>query len=214
MISVIDYQLGNLFSVCRAFEAIGHETKFVHTPEEILTADLLVLPGVGAFKDGMQELEELNLIPAIQEYARQDRPFLGICLGMQMMLDKSYEFGEVPGLGLISGEVKKIAPCGTDSLAHKVPHVGWNALVRPGKSPDEFPEHSILKGIKPGSFVYFVHSFTAYPHDPKHRLSDADYNGRQLSAVISNSKITGCQFHPEKSGEIGLQILKNFVELY
>jgi imidazole glycerol-phosphate synthase subunit HisH len=173
----------------------------------------LILPGVGAFADGMKGLKDRNLIEAIQEYSKNGRPFLGICLGMQMMMDDGEEFGNHQGLRLIPGKVIAIENTTVDGLQHKVPHIGWNELMRSKWQDSLYWQDSILSGIKENESVYFVHSYTAYPEDEKHRFADVYYGGRRISAVIRKDNLYGCQFHPEKSGNTGLKIIKNFLEI-
>jgi glutamine amidotransferase len=207
---VVDYGMGNLFSVCRALEACGVEPVLSNTPQEILDAKALLLPGVGAFADGMAGLSEQGLIQPIRDYAKTGRPLLGICLGMQMLLDSGEEFGIHEGLGLISGTVRSIPSTGLDAQPHKIPHIGWNALLKPETS---FWTDSILDEIEEKQHAYFVHSFTAVPTNEEHRLADCDYNGQRISAAVQSGNIYGTQFHPEKSGPVGLKILKNFLAI-
>jgi len=212
---VVDYGMGNLFSVCRALEACGAEPLLSNTPHEILKAKALLLPGVGAFADGMVGLSELGLIQPIREYAKTGRPLLGICLGMQMLLDSGEEFGIHEGLGLIPGTVRPIPSTGSDGQAHKIPHIGWNALLKPKTRKPETSSwaDSILEEIEEEQRAYFVHSFTAVPTQEEHRLADCDYNGQRISAAVQSGNIYGTQFHPEKSGPVGLKILKNFLAI-
>ena len=210
-VSIIDYGVGNLLSVARAFNYFGADVKFVKTPDEILQADRLILPGVGAFADGMRGLSELKIIDPIKEYAQIGKPLLGICLGMQMMLTKSNEFGEHLGLGLIDGDVVSIPKEDVNGKPHNIPHIGWNELQRPREGCAW--EKTILNGLDGGNSVYFVHSFMAVPTDPAKRLADTFYNGQRICAAFNDKNIYGCQFHPEKSGELGLKIIKNFLEL-
>ncbi len=210
-VTLIDYGVGNLFSVRRAFEHCGAQVLLTADPTEIAQAERLVLPGVGAFANGMHELRARGLIAPIQEYARADRPFLGICLGMQMMLEISEEFGTHAGLGLIPGKVIAVPSSGATGAPHKVPHIGWNDIHYP--VPGIQWEQTILEGLPQDASVYFVHSFTAFPADESHRLADCDYDGCRLSAVIRSGNLYGCQFHPEKSGENGLRIIRNFLAL-
>ncbi|MGE5415636.1 MAG: imidazole glycerol phosphate synthase subunit HisH [Acidobacteriota bacterium] len=211
VVTVIDYGMGNLLSVGRAFEQCGAEVVFTDVPEQVVKSDFLVLPGVGAFADGMAELQQRGLVDAIKQYCTTGRGFLGICLGMQMMLDASEEFGEHRGLGLIPGRVAAIPNTGSDGKPHKIPHIGWNGLVKPAS--DRNWSGSILDGIPEGTSYYFVHSFTAVPDKPEHRLADCLYNGCLVSAAIRSGSLYGCQFHPEKSGEMGLRIIKNILSL-
>ena len=198
MISIIDYGVGNLFSVEKAFAALGAEVKISSDSEEILAADKIVLPGVGAFGDCMKNLEASGLIPTI----REGTPLLGICVGLQILFEGSEESPGVKGLGFLKGTVQKIP---ADNL--KVPHMGWNSLevVRPRRPVDLF------EGLSEKPYVYFVHSYHAVPDNPSIITSYTEYGGR-LTASIASGDIQATQFHPEKSGDVGLQILKNFVE--
>jgi glutamine amidotransferase len=208
-VGIVDYGMGNLFSVSRAVEQCGGTPVFIQTAEDLRKAERLILPGVGAFSDGMAGLRSLGLIDALVDYGRSGRPMLGICLGMQMLLETNEEFGLHEGLGLIPGRVTAIPKTGAAGKPHKVPHIGWSALNPVNADWQE----TILKGIPAGTTVYFVHSFTAFPQDEAHRLADADYNGRRISAVVKSGNLYGCQFHPEKSGPWGLKILENFMSL-
>ncbi|HAT1901170.1 TPA: imidazole glycerol phosphate synthase subunit HisH [Legionella pneumophila] len=210
-VSIVDYGIGNLLSVARAFDYFDAPVSFVNTPEEIMRADRLVLPGVGAFQDGMKGLTDLDFIEPIKQFARSGKPFLGICLGMQMMLTKSMEFGEHDGLDLIAGEVVNIPLHGADGQRHKIPHIGWNKLI-PTASCEDW-SGTILKNVPVNSSVYFVHSYMVVPSDPSKRLADTVYDGQAISAVIKNENVYGCQFHPEKSGEVGLEIIKQFLQI-
>ncbi|MBC7905477.1 MAG: imidazole glycerol phosphate synthase subunit HisH [Rhodospirillaceae bacterium] len=205
---VVDYGVGNLLSVTRALLHVGANPIQTSNPADLASAERLVLPGVGAFGDGMNGLAQAGLIDAVRRFAETERPFLGICLGMQMMLQTSDEFGSNEGLGLVPGKVVAIPPVGTDGRPHKIPHIGWNSL-----SPVENDwAGTILDGIPVGSAAYFVHSFMATPVDPAHRLADCDYDGHPIAAVIRKGALNGCQFHPEKSGPVGLRILENFLK--
>lgn len=212
-ITILDYGIGNILSVSRAFEHCGAEVSLTDSPMDVIKAEMLVLPGVGAFADGMNGLAAKSLIDPIKEFVKKDRPFMGICLGMQMMLDESEEFGLHYGLGLIHGRVKKIESTSSDSLKHKIPHIGWNRLVLPENRDKKWWDNTILSRIPEDSATYFVHSFTAVPDKAENRLADAYYGGRLISAVIREGNIYGCQFHPEKSGKIGLKIIENFLKL-
>lgn len=207
-ITVIDYGVGNLLSVTRGIEKCGAEVNLTNSASEISQAERLILPGVGAFKDGMNGLKEKCLIEPIESFVKKGRPFLGICLGMQMILDKSEEFGIYDGLGFISGSVIPIPRTSKDGYPHKIPHIGWNNLEPCYKESDW--QGTVLEKVKPGESVYFVHSFYAKPTKDEHVLAQCDYNGRSLSAVVFFENIYGCQFHPEKSGPVGLRILDSF----
>jgi len=210
-ISIVDYGVGNLLSVARAFHYFGAKVNLISTAEEIRNADRLILPGVGAFEDGIKGLNEFNMIEPIKQFAKSGKPFMGICLGMQMMLTKSTEFGEHPGLDLISGNVLPIPAHGIDGTSHKIPHIGWNGLMSNEQGGNW--SNSILKNIPPAACAYFVHSFMAVPSNVKTRLADTYYNGQSISAVIQDENVYGCQFHPEKSGEVGLKILQQFLQI-
>jgi glutamine amidotransferase len=212
-VTIIDYGIGNILSVKRGFEYIGSSVCITETTEDIESAEYLVLPGVGAFADGMTGLQQKGLINAIINYTKRNKPFLGICLGMQMMLDESEEFGTHKGLGIIPGKVIGIDKCTVDGEPHKVPHIGWNKLHLPDSKTHLKWDNTLLDGVPIFSEVYFVHSFTAVPEQFDYRLADSYYGGRLISAIIKKGNAYGCQFHPEKSGEVGLQILRNFINL-
>lgn len=206
-VSIINYGIGNVLSVMRAFEQVGAKVQFVATPEEILNSTRIVLPGVGAFHKGMEELEKRGMVKSIQAFCEQDRPFLGICLGMQLMFETSEEFGLHKGLGIIPGNVKKIDDVTVDGEYQKVPHVGWNHLVL--KNND-----SIFDSINDNEDVYFVHSFAAEVSNVENLLSTVEYGGRDITAMIKRgNRVYGTQFHPEKSGKIGLKIIENFSKM-
>lgn len=207
-ITVIDYGVGNLLSVQRGLEHCGAEVVLTSDPDAVLVAKRVVLPGVGAFANAMQALQERNLVPAIQALAKKGTPLLGICLGMQLLLDESEEFGVTKGLGLIPGRVVPVPMQTTSGATHKIPHIGWNGLVLAEAKTDW--QGTLLQGNRQGEAAYFVHSFMAVPADPQHRLADCLYGGHRISAAIARDRITGCQFHPEKSGEVGLRILRRF----
>jgi glutamine amidotransferase len=209
-VSIIDYGMGNLFSVRRAFEANGAKVETVDTPNGISQAEMLVLPGVGAFGDGMSGLNQRDLVKAIQDFSSTGRPLLAICLGMQMLLDGSEEFGAFEGLGLIPGRVVAIPSTSIDGQPLKIPHIGWNELEVPVDAPGAW-QNSIFEDIPMGQSVYFVHSFNAQPVHSTNRLADCYYCGVRISAAIRAGAIYGCQFHPEKSGQRGLQIIRNFL---
>ncbi len=212
-VTVIDYGMGNLLSVTRAFEHCGAKPELTEDPAKVAKADYLVLPGVGAFADGMAGLRLRGLIEAMRAHAETGRPSLSICLGMQMLLARSSEFGSCEGLGLIDGDVVEIPGTGADGTPHKVPHIGWTAIRPPDGAAGDWWKGSILDGLEVGVSAYFVHSFTASPTDAQARLADADYNGRLISAAVRRGNVFGTQFHPEKSGPVGLAIIENFLRL-
>ncbi len=208
-VTVIDYGAGNLLSVQRGFESCGASVTVTSDHRTILAALKVVLPGVGAFQSAMQALNRLGLISVIRQVAIAGKPLLGICLGMQLLLDESEEFGLARGLGLIPGRVVPVPSQSSAGEFQKVPHIGWSGLCR---SPGQTWSDTILRNSTPGDAVYFVHSFMAEPTDSAHRLADCMYGGRRVAAVISRQNVVGCQFHPEKSGQIGLEILRAFCE--
>ena len=209
-VNIIDYGLSNLLSVRRAAEYCGAQVEFVQTPEAVLAAPRLILPGVGAFEDGMNGLAALGLIEPIRQKAAADTPLLGICLGMQMLFDESEEFGLHKGLGLIPGRVVKIPDTDVDGHPQKVPHISWDPLY-PGGGRTDF-SGTALAALKPGEECYFIHSYEAKPVRDEDRLADTVYGGREICAAASHGSVLGCQFHPEKSGVVGLNIIEEFLK--
>ncbi|MBR1560528.1 MAG: imidazole glycerol phosphate synthase subunit HisH [Clostridia bacterium] len=201
MIAIIDYGVGNLFSLAHSLKRIGAEAVVTGEAEVIRRADHVILPGVGAFGDAAAKLRETGLDDVVKDAAAAGVPVMGICLGMQLLLDKSFEFGEHQGLGLIPGEVRPISE--VIPADYKIPHIGWNALTltRP---------HPIFQTVKPGDCVYFVHSYYGAKCDAA-VVATAEY-GAPLTAAVARGNVCGCQFHPEKSGDVGLGILKSFCE--
>jgi glutamine amidotransferase len=203
MIAVVDYGVGNLFSLSSSLASIGAEVTVTGDADMIRSADKILLPGVGAFEDAIAKLRRGGLDKVVCEEAKNGKPLLGICLGMQLLFEKSYEFGEFEGLGLIEGAVRPIAD--VIPADYKIPHIGWNALHLVGeKSP-------VFKYLNEGDYVYFVHSFYAADCE-KNVIATSEY-GAELTAAVAKDNIFGCQFHPEKSGPVGLSILKAFAEL-
>lgn len=201
MIAIADYGVGNLFSLKSSFSAIGADAVVTNDISEIEKADRIILPGVGAFGDASKKLFESGLGEVLINEAKKGKPIMGICLGMQLLFDKSYEYGEYKGLGLIHGNIRPIADVIPKNL--KIPHIGWNSLSFKKESP-------VNKYINDGDFVYFVHSFYAADCD-EYTVATAEY-GAPLTATVQNKNVFGCQFHPEKSGETGLKILRAFTE--
>ncbi len=208
-VAVIDYGIGNLLSVRRGLEHCGATVTVTADPEVILSATAVVLPGVGAFADGMAGLRRQGLDAVVREVTARGSALLGICLGMQMLLDESDEFGITAGLGLIPGRVVQVPSVTREGHPQKIPHIGWNALVLP--QGRENWEATLMREVEPGEAVYFVHSFMASPTDPADRIADCLYGGVAVSAAIGRDNVFGCQFHPEKSGEVGLKILRSFL---
>ncbi|MDQ7784124.1 MAG: imidazole glycerol phosphate synthase subunit HisH [Desulfomonilaceae bacterium] len=201
MIVVVDYGMGNLRSVQKGFEKVGAEAVISRDAEEITAADKLVLPGVGAFPKCMENLKELNLVDPVVGFIRSGRPFLGICLGLQLLFDESEEFGTHEGLKVIRGKVREF----DRDMKLKIPHMGWNQVSTRKDVP-------IFEGIKDGSFFYFVHSFYVDPLDDRDIAAETEY-GIRFTCAVARDNIYAVQFHPEKSQENGLRILKNFANL-
>ncbi|MBQ8503926.1 MAG: imidazole glycerol phosphate synthase subunit HisH [Clostridia bacterium] len=203
MVAIVDYGVGNLFSLKSSLKAVGAEVVVTADIEVLKSADQIILPGVGAFEDAAKKLRESGLSEKLISLAKSGKPFLGICLGMQLLFEKSYEYGEHEGLGLIKGNVRPIE--GVIPEEYKIPHIGWNSLSFKGeKSP-------LWKYINDGDYVYFVHSYYAADCE-KNVIADSEY-GARLTAAVADGNIFGCQFHPEKSGTVGLNILKAFTEM-
>ncbi len=207
-VTIVDYGIGNLLSVSRALERCGAEVSFATDAAQIEGAQRLVLPGVGAFANGMQGLRERGLVEPLRRYAASGRPLLGICLGMQMLASTSEEFGEHEGLGLIPGRVVPVPVLGTQGQALKSPHIGWSALT---PSPLADWRQSVLATTAPGTPMYLVHSFHVVPDSPADLLAQCDHGGHAITAAIQRARVTGLQCHPEKSGEAGLAVLAEFL---
>jgi len=201
MIAIIDYGVGNLFSLRSSFDKIGAETVITSDPDTIRRADKILLPGVGAFEDARRKLSESGLDSLVIEEARSGKPLMGICLGMQLLFERSFEYGEHEGLALLRGSV--VGMEGTIPQELKIPQIGWNSLHICG-------EHPIFKYVKEGDFVYFVHSYYAEGCDDS-LLATTEY-GREITAAVAQGNVCGAQFHPEKSGDVGLSILRAFAE--
>lgn len=203
MIAIADYGVGNLFSLKSSFEYIGENTMVTSDKGQIKSADRIILPGVGAFGDAAEKLSESGLGELIIEEAQKGKPIMGICLGMQLLFEKSYEYGEHKGLGLIKGEIRPIAE--VVPRKYKIPHIGWNKL--------HFTKEKsrLFRYINEGDYVYFVHSY--YGTGCKDSLLATTEYGAELTAAVGKKNVFGCQFHPEKSGDTGLKILKAFAEI-
>ena len=202
---IIDYGMGNLRSVQKAFERVGAKADYIRSAEEIASADRIVLPGVGAFRDAIAELRRLELVEPIRQAIASGKPFLGICLGLQMLFDVSYENGEYAGLSVVPGEVVKFDL----PEQYTVPHMGWNQVHFANDALEKCP---LLKGIEPNSCFYFVHSYYVKPTDPSVVALTCDYGG-EFCAMIHRDNLFACQFHPEKSQKNGLRLLENFCQL-
>ncbi|MBQ9366123.1 MAG: imidazole glycerol phosphate synthase subunit HisH [Schwartzia sp.] len=203
MIAVIDYGVGNLFSVQKAFSYLGADAKITSDERDMVSAEKLVLPGVGAFGDCMNNLEATGLIPVLKSEIEKGKPLLGICVGLQILFDGSEESPGAKGLGIISGRIKKI-----NAPTLKVPHIGWNSLeVRAPRQRND-----LFAGVSQSSYVYFVHSYHAVPDDGSVITATTEY-GEKLTAAVALGNVQATQFHPEKSGDVGLKIIKNFIEV-
>jgi glutamine amidotransferase len=206
VISIIDYGMGNLRSVQKAFERVGAAARIITSAAEVRDAEKLVLPGVGAFRDAIGHLREMGMVEPLQEFARCGRPFLGICLGLQLLFDVSCEDGEYQGLGVIPGRVVRFDFDGlAEAATLKIPHMGWNALQWSRPCP-------VLEGVQPGSHVYFVHSYYVDPVDPGVICTTTEY-GRPFTSMVWSANLYATQFHPEKSQQVGLTMLGNFARL-
>lgn len=201
MIAIIDYDAGNIKSVEKALMALGETAVITRDREKILNADKVILPGVGAFGDAMEKIRGYGLEEIIREVAAQKKPFLGICLGLQLLFESSEETPGVKGLGILKGKITKIP----DDMGLKVPQIGWNSLKFPNKG-------RLYRGIQEDAYVYFVHSYYLHAEDPQIVTATTEY-AAHIHASVEKENVFACQFHPEKSSEVGLQILKNFVAL-
>lgn len=201
MVAIIDYDAGNIKSVEKAVQFLGKEAVITRNPEEILSASSVILPGVGAFGDAMEKLHNYGLVFVIQEVVKRGIPFLGICLGLQLLFEKSEETPGVDGLGILQGEIKRIPD--TDEL--KIPHIGWNSLKYPNQG-------RLYEGIAEESYVYFVHSYYLEAKEPEIVVATTEY-GTKIHASVEKGNVFACQFHPEKSSSVGLKILENFLKI-
>ena len=208
-ITIVDYGCGNILNLVRAIQFLGYEVEATHDNKKIINSSYVILPGVGAFGNAMKQIEKYNLRNTILGYAKSDKPLLGICLGMQILLTVSYEFGTHKGLGLIEGEVIKISNAKSKEI--KIPHIGWNELY-PNNGKKEW-KNKILNNSLIGKSFYFIHSFVCLTKNPNSTIAVCNYSGISIPAIVSVGNIFGCQFHPEKSAESGLTILKNFCEI-
>ena len=202
MIAIIDYGAGNLQSVVKAFEFIGCRVKIIQNPEELQKADAAILPGVGSFGDAMNSLTARGFVAPIREFVRTGKPFLGICLGLQLLFESSEESPGVEGLGILKGKILRIP----DAPGLKIPHIGWNSLQYQGNPS------MLFQGLSQSPYVYFVHSYYLQAEDPGVVIATAEY-GVTIHAAVKKGSLFACQFHPEKSGSEGLQMLRNFAAL-
>lgn len=208
-VTLLDYGVANLLNVARAFEQCDAEVTITESAKVASEANRLVVPGVGAFQHAMEEVRRRGHDEAILEFVQTGKPFMGICVGMQMLFDASEEFGQTAGLGILPGLVIPVPRLTTSGDNQRIPHIGWNHLVPP---VDRNWENTLLRqfsNAKPA--VYFVHSFVASPADPKHRLADCEYGGHRICAAVQRDNLVATQFHPERSGELGLTLLREFL---
>lgn len=218
---IVDYGMGNLFSLERVIKHLGGDVVTSSDPETIASAERVILPGVGAFGDGMDKIRKMGLIAPIRKVIDAGKPFLGICLGMQLLMTESEEFGVHGGLNVISGFVRRFFDSKSDSASCKIPHVGWNRLLAPKiaefgqpasyEGSNKFWKDTILNTTQEGEFVYFVHSYIVIPQSPEHILAETEYGQRRFCSAIRSKNVFGCQFHPEVSANVGLRILKEFL---
>lgn len=211
-ITILDYGMCNLLNVARAFEHVGVEVSITESPEKAAHADRLVVPGVGAFEDSLAEVQRRGFDDLIRNFVQTERPFLGICVGMQMLFDASEEFGEHKGLGIFPGKVQSIPNVTKDGLSQRVPHIGWNHLVQP-ESGRVWGRTLLRDFVNQNPAMYFVHSFAAHPERPSDRLADCIYGGHRVCAAVQRGNVVATQFHPERSAELGLNVLRRFMLL-
>jgi glutamine amidotransferase len=202
-ICIVDYGVGNVHNALKAFQLYATDCAMTDNAEELLSADAIVLPGVGAFEAGMQGLRDRTLIDAVKEVHAQEKPIMGICLGAQLLMSTSYEFGEHAGLNIIPGDVLRF-----QDIGERIPHIGWNEI-----EPAQEWDGSIFEGIGSNPEMYFVHSYYMKPSVAEHGLATTTYGDFSFTSVIRQNNVFGCQFHPEKSGKTGLKIIENFVRL-
>lgn len=209
-IAVIDYGLGNLFSIKHAFSAAGEDAEVTSSASVISAADAVVLPGVGAFGNAMESLRRLDLVSPIRDFASSGRPLIGICLGMQLLMSESCEFGRHEGLGLIKGDVVRLENPKDPGVALKVPEVGWNSIYRAGRSKGG---EEVLSGVRDGAYMYFVHSYYVRPQDNSVAVTVSHYGDIEFCSSLRSGNIIAFQFHPERSGKEGLLIYRNLSDI-
>ena len=210
IVTIIDYGVGNLFSVTNAIHKCGFQANATSDVNEILNAKALILPGVGAFKNGIDNIKKKNLVDAIKKFVAQGKPLLGICLGMQLLAKKSLEFGVHNGLSIIDGTVMPLANHIKLGKNIKIPNIGWTELE---KTCNLDWQKTIFNNLRTSDQVYLIHSYYFKPSDSKYILANADFNGKKICIAVKKGNVYGTQFHPEKSGEVGLQVLRNFCNL-
>ena len=213
-VTVVDYGIGNVFSVCNAVKAAGSDFVLTRKPEDLLNADRLILPGVGAFPRAREALDSFHIPELLDQFINTGRPFLGICVGMQVLMSKSCEFGETNGLAYFDGEVTRINERDSSGQRLRIPHISWANLQKPLENRDVSWANTVLEGFSPDKeAAYFVHSYHAKCHNPADILAEVTYGGQRITAAIRRENILGLQFHPERSGAVGQSILKKFLAL-
>lgn len=212
-ITLLDYGMCNMLNVVRAFEHVGATLTVTEDPDEARRADRLVVPGVGAFSDSMQELHRRGHADAIRDFVASGRPLFGICVGMQILFEGSDEFGQTEGLGLLPGWVRPVPALTTAGIPQRLPHIGWDHLLPPLQTNRSWDGTILQPLIDTNPAMYFVHSFCAVPLDQSIRLADCEYGGHRLCAAVARDNVVATQFHPERSGEVGLKALRQFVDL-
>jgi imidazole glycerol-phosphate synthase subunit HisH len=212
-VTVVDYGSGNLFNIKRAFAAIGVSTNISSSPEDILKADKIVLPGVGAFKTGISHLQKNGMVDALKEFKASGKQIFGICLGMQLLVTQSEENGLHMGLDFIPGKVTRFTPCSSEENRFKIPQICWNTIEQSSVESKNSWESTILSEVKSGAYMYFLHSYFVQVAQEEHCLALTPYGNETFHSAIQKDNVMGCQFHPERSGEQGLSILKSFVNI-
>ena len=207
-IAIVDYDCGNLFSLARALTELGVSSTITRDLGVIRHADKMILPGVGAFGEGMERIRNYELLDAILDFAGSGKPVLGICLGMQLLLDESFEFGQHQGLKLIQGKVTRLDQNKADARPIKIPHIGWNSILF---DPQDDKLKGLFRGLTCGTYMYFLHSFFVAPAQENHNIATTDYGPNRFCSIVKKDNILGVQFHPEISGPSGLRLLQNFV---
>ncbi len=212
---IVDYGLGNLFSLQKAARFLGREVEVTSDPLKVISANKVILPGVGAFDDAMNNLKKAGLDIAIKDFIRTEKPFLGICLGMQLLMQEGEENGLFKGLGVIRGRVVRLAGVGPQQKHTKIPHVGWNKIFYPEHKEGQHQvwDGTILGNLQEGSFVYFVHSYVVVPDDNAVILSETLYGGNRFCSALKVGSVYACQFHPEVSAAVGLKVIDNFFKI-
>ena len=206
--AVIDYDCGNMFSISRALERFDAKFEITRDPEAILNASKVILPGVGSYGEGIKKLKERNLVDPLHDFFKSGKLMMGICLGMQLLVDSSDEFGFHEGLGFIAGRTEILKPLKKE----KVPHIGWNSVLKPKGSKEDIWTETILEGIEEGRDFYFMHSHMVVTKDPDNCLAETEYGGIRFASIIKKNNLIGCQFHPEKSGKLGLSLVRKFIK--